>query len=248
MTRWWGELNYPNACAWLAAVGAATSAGGFIAGSKSVFLALDAACAAPFFYWCLRRGAGERAAFALLCWGAAKVAAVVALTVVWPGRGAEVVAFGERYADGMLTWLRYAEGSKFDPGGALIIKVLIACAAASALSAGAAGLVVGAALVNCHGYYLGRLFLQTTGATKVLAFGTPIWYFLLAAAAAHAIVGAAAFGLVITGRRAWEGAQAKEALGSLAVAAVLAVAAFAVAGWLGPLWRDQLAPWVMFGE
>jgi len=202
--------------------------------------ALDAGAALPAYLWCWSQRRFQATVFGLLAWAAAKGAAMVVMTVMWPARAAQAVAFGGGYADGMMTWLRFGADVAT---GSTILKAAAATVAASVVSGGAGGLVVAATLVNCHAYYIGTLFLQSVAAARVVVFGTPVWYFFLAAGLAQLLVAGAEPLAALWRPRP---AATRDALAGLAMAAIMLVAAYAAAGWLAPLWRDQLAPGVIF--
>ncbi len=134
------------------------------------------------------------AARAALVWAALLSALTVAATCLFPERMAERVFHGPAYRDEMLEWIRTGEGAEgeirlFLPQHVAHLALLLV---ASFASGGAAGLLLGAFLLNYMNFYVGSLVLASARPLVPLAVGWPIWSvvrvvgFVLAAAAVSA--------------------------------------------------------------
>jgi len=116
----------------------------------------------------------------MVLWAVASSTSVI-LNTQWDPVGAEAAIWqGAAYRDEMFTWIRSGIGREGSPrlflpqhalhyGGFLVL---------SALTAGGAGLVMGAVLLNYMSFYVGSLFVNDVGSdsTWTLALmGWPIW-------------------------------------------------------------------------
>lgn len=119
----------------------------------------------------------------MVLWATASSASVILITQ-WDPTGAEAAIWrGAAYRDEMFTWIRTgigAEGSPrlYLPQHALHYGVFLVL---SALTAGLAGLLLGAILLNYMSFYVGSLFLNDAGADStwtLVLMGWPIWSIL----------------------------------------------------------------------
>lgn len=238
------SLTFPRACYYLAAAALITSALGVAIGHKWVLPALDCLAVIPIWAW-VRRGRRLQAiVFTLGFWGICKAIAMAALTAAWPERAGMAVAFGADYVRGMLIWLR--SGYDFVGVGAVATvrwKEALAIAGPGLVTAGAGGLVAGDVLLNCQGYYLGILLTRSTDPLRVVLFGWPVWEILRAFGFLNLLLAAAE---PLQSRIMGVPPLWREARDTLFIGLILLAAAYVAQIYLGPWWRDALAPYIAF--
>jgi hypothetical protein len=165
-------------CAALMAAGcAAATAAGFAIGSAWALPALGAIVAYPFWAAELVAGRPGRAVSLMLLWALLLSLATAAATAVAPGRAAEVIWKGPEYTHEMLVWIRTGVGPEGDPSLYLPQHALhfVVFNAACLVSAGLAGLFMGAALLNYMNYYVVTLAFEASGTAQAAALGWPPW-------------------------------------------------------------------------
>lgn len=162
----------------LLAFGAAgATALGFALGAVWLLPLLGALVAYPFWAFELARGRPRRAVGLMLWWALFLSLATALATVALPERAAQVVWEGPEYAAEMMGWIRTGEGPEGDPSlflpqHALHFAVFnVACL----VSAGFAGLYMGAALLNYMNFYVAILALEATRPALAAALGWPPW-------------------------------------------------------------------------
>jgi hypothetical protein len=240
----WRGLTFPRACYYLAAAALVTSALGVLIGHRWVFPALDCLAIIPVWAWVRRGRRLQATAFTLAFWAVCKAIAVAALTVAWPERAGNAIAFGGDYVRGMLIWLR--SGYDLAGVGAVISfrwKETLALGGLSLVSGGLGGLVVADLLLNCQGYYLGVLLTRVTEPWRVVVFGWSVWEWLRALGWLNLLLAAAE---PIQARILGVPPLWREARDTILIGLILLAAAYVAQAYLGPWWRDALAPYVAF--
>jgi hypothetical protein len=240
----WRNLRLPGALWYLAVAALATSAVGVLAGNKFLLPALDVAAVLPVYVWArLHRGL-QGAAGALVAWAFCKAVAVATLTVLFPARAGEAVAFGASYAEGMALWL--ASGADLAGVGAWGTWRVVEAGALAGLSlatAGVGGLAFGAMLLNCQAYYLGTLLLRAAEPGKVVVLGWPPWEAFRALAFVNILLAAAEPTLSkVLGRPI----RARELRDGAIIALLMMVTAYLAQIYLAPWWREALVPALFF--
>jgi hypothetical protein len=240
----WRNLRLPGALWYLAVAALATSTIGVLAGNKFLLPALDVAAVLPIYVWArLHRGL-QGAAGALLAWAFCKVVAVATLTVLFPARAREAVAFGASYADGMTLWLASgADLARVGAWGTWRVVEAGALAGLSLATAGVGGLAFGAMLLNCQAYYLGTLFLRAAEPWKVLVLGWPPWEAFRALAFVNILLVAAEPAVSkVLGRPV----RVRELRDGAIIAFLMMVTAYLAQVYLAAWWREALVPALFF--
>jgi hypothetical protein len=173
----------------------ATSAG-FAIGIPWVLPLFGALAAYPFWASALVAGQPRRAVSLMLIWALFLSIATAVATAAAPGRAAQVIWMGPAYAQEMLHWVRTGVGPEGTPSLYLPQHALhfLAFNAACLLTAGLAGLFMGAALLNYMNYYVVVLAAEASGTLGAVALGWPPWAiirvagFILAAAPLSAVL------------------------------------------------------------
>lgn len=152
----------------------------------------------------LRRGAVALAAVHMLFWSLLVSVLTIEATIHFPGASEAAILRGAAYREEMFTWIRTGVGAEGTPRQFLPQHLLhyALTLALSLLTAGLAGLVLGAVLLNYMNYYVGCLVAE--GARPLLGsiFGWPIWAEIRVAAFVLGAIAAADFGLARVMRRA----------------------------------------------
>jgi len=236
------EFSWPRALWYLAAAAFATSALGVAAGNRWLLPALDVAAILPAWWWARRERSVQATAFILLFWAFWKAVALAFMTTLLPTRAAAAVAFGPRFADQTLTWLRTGELAPA-LGPWLVLKAAAAVFALSLVTGGIGGLVAAAVLLNCQAYVLGLLFTRTVAPVKVLALGWPLWYIFLALGLVNLLLAASE---PLAGRMARRPFRPAETRDAFFVAVLMCVAAYLALTYLAPWYQEVLGPVVIF--
>ncbi len=145
-----------------AAAGAAT---GFALNLPLVLPALTGLSAWLLMRRWLRAGDRSRTIFLMLWWAACLAGACIALTLLWPERARAVILNASAYSDEMRAWLATGAGRESTPSQFVpqhLLHAAIFCLL-SVMTAGAAGLVMGAALLHYMSFYVGDLIASCQG-------------------------------------------------------------------------------------
>lgn len=185
-----------NAAALLAVGCAAAVAVGFVIGYPWVLPGLCALVAYPFWAAELAAGRPGRAVALILVWAFFLSVACATACAVAPDRAARVIWMGPVYAEEMINWVRTGVGPEGDPSLYLPQHALhfVTFNVACLISAGLAGLYMGAALLNYMNYYVIALSTEASRPVSALALGWPPWAvirvvgFILAAAPLSAVL------------------------------------------------------------
>ena len=176
----------------------AATAAGFLVGSPWLLPLLTAAVPFPVFLSRVRRGRYGRAVGWVLFWAVFQSLAVLAATWLAPERAAAVVHRGPAYAAEMIHWVRTGEGAEGSPRLFLPIHLrhYLGFCVLSTASAGAAGLALGAWLLNYMNYYVAELARTSADFWTAALLGWPIWAVIRVAG--YVVTGAALAGLSLS--------------------------------------------------
>jgi hypothetical protein len=141
-----------------------------------LFPALLAAPLAPPFVRLVRRGLRGRAFAAALLWAAGLAISATSASMQRPVEAERTIWRARAYAEQTVSWVRTGQGEEADPRRFVPrhLLELAAFAALSLLTAGAGGLVLGAALLNYMSFYVAALW-RLSGAPAALILGWPPW-------------------------------------------------------------------------
>jgi hypothetical protein len=125
----------------------------------------------------VRRGRRGEAVGAMLVWAAALALAGTWTFARWPTDPGPLVLNGPQYRDEMFRWIRTGEGSEgslrlFLPQHLLHLAAFVGLCLASA---SAAGITLGAVLMNYMGYYVASLHRAGVPARAVVLLGWQPW-------------------------------------------------------------------------
>jgi hypothetical protein len=240
----WRDLSLPRVFWYLAAAAFVTSGVGILSANDVVLPAADAVAVLPAFAWALARRRLQTAALLLVLWVICKAVAVAFWTVLLPSRAASAVAFGPGFAEGMFIWLQ-SGADLADVGAGVSFRLVetLAVAGGALLTGGVGGLVVAAVLLNCQAYYVGLLLARSVEPWRVLAFGWPLWEIFRALGLVNLLLAAAEPLASRLSRRRFRAVEMRDAL---LVGLLMLAAAFVSQIYLGPVWRDALAPYIIF--
>ena len=156
----------------LAALTALACVLGFSLDARWLLPVLTAAPAYAYLLIALRGGKRGPAVGLMLWWALWLAISMVGLTIVWHDRAASVIYNGVPYRDEMIAWLETGMGRESTPSAFIpqhILHAGIFCLAALS-TAGAASLVMGAALMHYMSFYAGDLIVRCWGSPdQVLA-------------------------------------------------------------------------------
>jgi len=154
-----------------------TTAVGFLAGLPWLLPFLAAAVPYPYFVRDIARGRPYRAFRWVLVWALLQSLVVGGATLLAPERAGDAVFRGRPYAAEMLHWVRTGEGPEGSPRLYLPIHTrhFLAFSAASLVTAGAGGLVLGAALLDYMNVYVAELVRASEHRVAAAALGWPPW-------------------------------------------------------------------------
>jgi hypothetical protein len=131
----------------------------------------------PFYAAELARGRPGRAVTLMIIWAVLLSVAVVLATMAFPSRAERVVWKGTEYTAEMMKWIETGVGpegtpSLFLPQHALHFSLFsLACLA----SAGLAGLIMGAALLNYMNFYVAVLINEASNPATAACLAWPPW-------------------------------------------------------------------------
>jgi hypothetical protein len=125
----------------------------------------------------LRQGRRRAAVLSMLAWAAALGVGGTVTFALWPHDPGALVLGGPAYRDEMFAWIRSGVGSESTPSQFIPQHAfhLVAFAALALASAGAAGMTLGAVLMNYMSYYVASLARAGVPAATVVLFGWQPW-------------------------------------------------------------------------
>lgn len=125
----------------------------------------------------LRRGEYAWAIKSALVWAGMMIVVQVVLSLLWPEVMEQNILRGAVYRDEMFHWVRTGEGAEgsialFLP---IHLKHFALFCLLSALSGGALGLVMGAAMLGYMNFYVGALIAGSGGSLTAVLLGWQVW-------------------------------------------------------------------------
>lgn len=156
---WNRLLNSPLLYIYLFAGTVASTALGFLAGSKILLPLLNIAVSYPVLFSLMAAEKRKRAVGAMLFWAFCMAAVAVWASVRFPAHAEASIFHGRAYADEMLQWIRTGEGAEGDPARFAPQHLLhfIVFVALSIFSGSILSLLMGALLMNYMCFYVGVL-------------------------------------------------------------------------------------------
>ncbi|MBI3932002.1 MAG: hypothetical protein HY317_01180 [Acidobacteria bacterium] len=150
---------------------------GLVLGQPWLLPALNAAPAYATMAWLLRKGDRRGAVVAMLVWAAALAVFGTVFFALWPSDPSALVLNGPAYRDEMFRWIRTGEGSEGSPRLFLPQHVahLAAFVALSLVTASAASIFMGAALMNYMDFYVASLARAGAPAWAAVLLGWQPW-------------------------------------------------------------------------
>jgi hypothetical protein len=228
--------------AWLVVVTLITYPVGLAVGSPWLLPALNAAPAYLALVARLRAGDRRGAVVAVLVWALALALFGVTAFALWPNDPGSLVLNGPAYREEMFLWIRTGEGSEgsvrlFLPQhllhlGAFVILCL--------LSASAAGILMGAVLMNYMSYYVASLGRAGVPGWAVVLLGWQPW--AICRVAAFCVLGAILAEPLLSRLRSYRYPGLHAARPFLAWAAAGLVSDCVLKAALAPIWRTLLSP------
>jgi hypothetical protein len=213
---------------------------GLVAGTPWLLPFLNAAPAYLAMTARLRAGDRRGAVVAVLVWALALAVFGVVLFALWPSDPGAVVLHGPAYREEMFRWIRTGEGSEgsvrlFLPQHLLH---LLAFVALCLVSASAAGILMGAVLMNYMSYYVASLARAGVPAWGVVLLGWQPW--AICRVAAFCVLGAVLAEPLLSRIRPYTYAGLASARRFLAWAAAGILADWALKAALAPMWGTLL--------
>jgi len=216
-----------------------STAAGFLVGGKWALPLFNVALAYPFYINLILRGRTRRAlAFALL-WALFLSQAVIAATYFFPERAQEVVWRGAQYREEMFEWVETGEGMESSPARFIPVQIrdFVIFSAVTFVTGGAAGLFMGALLLNYMNFYVGSLIAaaESPVATALLAWQP----YAIIRVAAYILVATALtelFVALVRKRRVPRRVKAWAALGAAGI-----IVDIIVKSAIAPLWSRMLS-------
>jgi hypothetical protein len=234
-----GPHRFPSA--WVYLLGAA------VVGTALIFLRVrwalplgQALLAWPVLWRDLREGRLLRGCAHMLFWAAATSVFTILLTVQYPQACEAAILKGASYREEMFSWIRTGIGAEGTPARFIPQHILhyLLTLGLSFVTAGLAGLALGAVLLNYMNFYVGSLILVSVHPARAAIFGWPVWpvlrviaFVLGAIAAAHLLLGP------VLHRGRW---NRREWRLLMLWSAALFVADIALKAALAPGWRQIL--------
>jgi hypothetical protein len=150
---------------------------GLAAGVRILLPLLQAAVPFAVFLPRVRQGRPAAAAGWVLVWAVLQSLAIGAAYAVDPERTAALVIRGETYPQEMLHWIRTGVGAEGSPRRFLPMHAAhyLAFCAASFLTWGGAGLVLGTVLLDYMNVYVSTLVAASAHPWTAAAIGWPVW-------------------------------------------------------------------------
>ncbi len=138
---------------------------------------VQAAVFFPLFLHLLRRGPWSRVVGVSLLWALVTTAVMILLSWKLPAYAEPRILLAESYRLEMFTWIATGQGPEGDIRQFLPQHILhfLVFAAATALSAGFLGLVMGSVLMNYMSFYVGSLLVESNGDPLIWLIGWHPW-------------------------------------------------------------------------
>ena len=162
---------------WLVLLTAASYPLGLALGHRLLLPLLNTAPAYATLVLLVRRGRRGEAVAAMLLWAAVLAVAGTWAFAAWPADPGPLVLNGPQYRDEMLHWIRTGEGAEGSPRLFLPQHLLhlAAFVAVCLVSASAAGITLGAVLMNYMSFYVASLLRAGVPAWAVALLGWQPW-------------------------------------------------------------------------
>jgi hypothetical protein len=162
---------------WVVAITVASYPLGLLLGGGVVLPVLNTAAAYAAMVVLLRRGQRHSAVVVMLAWAATLAVSATAAFALWPTAPDALVVNGPAYRDEMFHWIRTGEGregrpAEFIPQHLLHLAGFVGL---SVVTASAASMVLGAALMNYMGFYVASLARAGVPAADVFLWGWQPW-------------------------------------------------------------------------
>jgi len=150
-----------------------STAAGFLFGSRWLLPVLNVLAIYPFYISLVARGRARSALALALLWALFLSQAVIMATYLFPGRAAEVVWRGVEYRDEMFAWVRTGQGMESSPARFIPVHIrdFAIFSVVTFVTGGAAGLIMGAALLNYMNFYVGSLVLAAESPAAAMLLG-----------------------------------------------------------------------------
>ena len=150
---------------------------GLALGRRLLLPVLNTAPAYAILVLLVRSGRRREAVQAMLLWAAVLAVAGTCAFAAWPVDPGPLVLNGPEYRDEMLHWIRTGQGAESSPRLFLPqhLAHLAGFVALSLVSASAAGITLGAVLMNYMGYYVASLFRAGVPIHAVVLLGWQPW-------------------------------------------------------------------------
>ena len=214
---------------------------GLLLGGGLLLPVLNTAAAYAAMVVLLRRGQRGPAVGLMLAWAATLAVCATTAFALWPAAPDGLVVNGPAYRDEMFHWIRTGEGREgrpleFIPQHVLHLGGFVAL---SLLTASAASMVLGAALMNYMAFYVASLARAGMPAGSVLLLGWQPW--ALCRVAAFVALGVVLAEPLLARLRPYPYAGLRSARPFLVAAAAGIAADWILKALLAPLWRTWLA-------
>jgi len=215
---------------------------GLALGQRLLLPLLNTAPAYAALVLLVRRGRRGEAVVAMLLWAAVLAIAGTSSFAAWPVDPGPLVVNGPQYRDEMLHWIRTGQGTEgsprlFLPQHLLHLAGFVALCLATA---SAAGIALGAVLMNYMGYYVASLFRAGVPIHAVVLLGWQPW--ALCRVAAFCVLGVVLAEPLLARLRPYRYEGLRAARPYLAAAALGILADWALKALLAPAWGLWLRP------
>lgn len=228
--------------AWLVLLTAASYPVGLALGSRVLLPLLNTAPAYLMLVLLVRQGRRGEAVRAMLVWAAVLAVVGTCSFALWPGDPGVVVLNGPQYRQEMFHWIRTGAGSEGSPRLFLPQHLLhlAAFVGLCLVSASAAGISLGAVLMNYMGYYVASLSRAGVPTREVLLLGWQPW--ALCRVAAFCVLGVVLAEPLLARLRPYRYEGLRAARPYLLTAALGILADWALKALLAPSWGLWLRP------
>jgi len=167
-----------GALVFLAVAAVLSTGAGILSGTPAVLLPLSVVPAWAVFLDRVRTERRASALWLMVFWAVAWSVSAILLIQAHPGPATRAIIHGPDYRTEMLNWVRTGIGAEGDwrlflPQHALHYGLFLA---ASALTAGAAGLLFGVILLGYMNYYVAGLFLADAAGRHTLGLALMGWH------------------------------------------------------------------------
>lgn len=209
---------------------------GLALGHRLLLPLLNTAPAYAILALLVRRGRRGEAVAAMLLWAATLAVAGTWAFAAWPADPGPLVLNGPQYRDEMLHWIRTGQGAEGSPRLFLPQHLvhLAGFVALSLVSASAAGITLGAVLMNYMGYYVASLYRAGVPIHAVVLLGWQPW--ALCRVAGFCVLGVVLAEPLLSVLRPYPYAGLGAARPYLAAAGAAILADWALKAALAPWW------------